>query len=90
MQCQLPRELFILNWHERKIYRPEARHQGQSAEDSSTPPPIIINELKEIPAQDDDQVRVFGPSHASQELALQNEAFYSVSVYLFIVIVFLS
>ena len=87
VQCQLPRELFILNWHERKVSCPEALHQGQSLEDSgltlnlTTPSPTILFEMKEILAQDDDQVRVFGPGHASQELALQNEAFYSVSRY---------
>jgi hypothetical protein len=37
--------------------------------------------MKEILTQDEDQVRVFGPGHASQEVALQNEAFYSVSRY---------
>jgi hypothetical protein len=78
MQCQLPHELFNLHWHERKLSLPDAR-QSPIPECGSTPSPSILVEMKEISVRDDDQVRVFGPGQASHELALQNEAFYSVS-----------
>jgi hypothetical protein len=76
MQCQLPRELFTLHWHERKVALPD---QSQIQETTSTPSPTILIEMKEISVQDDDQVRVFGRDQAPNDSALQHEALYSVS-----------
>ncbi len=81
MQHQLPCELFHLFWHERKLYWPEARDHSQSQGDSSATLPKILLDMAESPVLDDDRVMVFREGAAAQELALQNEACYSVSVF---------
>jgi hypothetical protein len=68
-----------LFWHERKLYWPEARDHSQSQGDSGAPSPKILLDVAESPVLDDDGVMVFREGAASQELALQNEACYSVS-----------
>ena len=45
---------------------------------SCTARPTIVIDLNEVAVQDDSPVLVFGQGEASQELALQNEALYSV------------
>ncbi len=72
----MPQELFILQWHERKICSPEASDRCQNLGNSST---TILIEMNEHLVCDDEQVHSFGQRQATQELALQNEAVYSVS-----------
>ena len=66
-------------WHERKLYWPEARDHSQSQGDSGASSPKILLDVAESPVLDDDGVMVFREGAASQELALPNEACYSVS-----------
>ena len=78
MQYQLPHELFHLCWFERTISWPTASNQDQNQSNNSTPSPTILIDTNERPVRDDDIVLVFGQGQATQELALQNEAFYNV------------
>lgn len=65
----------MLCWHERKVTWPD---QGENQSDISTPSPTILIEMNENPVQDHDTVLVFGRGQATQELALETEALYTV------------
>ena len=78
VQYQLPQELFVLCWHERKVSWPD---QGENQSNIGTPSPTILIEMNENPVQDHDTVLVFARGQATQELALENEALYTVGLF---------
>jgi hypothetical protein len=76
LQYQVPQELFILQWHEHKVCNPKASDERQDQANNIT---TILIEMNEHMVCDDDVVHAFGQHQATQELAFQNEAVYSVS-----------